>query len=258
MSTRVILLAALTVALSSLAAAADQEAGTAKVSFTLDFPDSNPSHYEIIVNREGHGSYRSNGQLSQESEAVDPQTLEFTLSEKVRQEIFDLAKRAHYFSGKLDSGRKNLANTGAKTLRYDDGQRSSEATFNYSALAPVQQLTSIFQNLSTTLEFGRRLVFFHKYQKLALEEDLRRMEELERTNGLGDLESIAPVLENIAHDPAVMNVTRARALRLLATVHSGNRAGCDAPGSFWHKPSPLGHDDSCIAYNHFQVAGNLS
>lgn len=203
-------------------AAPDEQAASATVSFTLDFPDSTPSHYEIIVNRDGHGSYSSNGQLSRDSQPEDPDKLEFTLSDKVRDQIFDLAQRAHYFAGKVDSGRKNIANTGAKTLRYKDGQRTTEATFNYSQSPVVQQLTSIFQNLSTTLEFGRRLAFFHKYQKLALEEDLRRMEEMERTNSLGDLQAIAPVLENIANDPTVMNVTRARALRLLGTARSGD------------------------------------
>jgi hypothetical protein len=222
MSTRLILAAAIWLALGSLAATADEQAATATVSFILDFPDSNPSHYEITVNREGHGSYSSNGQLGRESQAADPETLEFTISDKVRGQIFDLAERTHYFTGKIDSGRKNLANTGAKTLRYKDGQRISEATFNYSPVPAVQQLTSIFQNLSTTLEFGRRLAFFHKYQKLALEEDLRRMEELERSNSLGDLEAIAPVLEKIANDPTVINVTRARALRLLGTPRSSN------------------------------------
>ena len=80
----------------------------------------------------------------------------------------------------------------------------------------MQQVTAIFQGLSETLEFGRRLSFFHKYQKTALDEDLRRMEELQRDNSLGDVQAIAPVLKEIADDQSVMNVARARALRLMA------------------------------------------
>jgi hypothetical protein len=42
------------------------------------------------------------------------------------------------------------------------------------------------------------------------------MEEMQRDGNLGDIQAIAPVLNAIADDTAVMNVSRARALRLLA------------------------------------------
>jgi len=178
----------------------------ATISFTLDFPGANPGHYEIVVHDDGRGSYSSNGQLSQDSEPSDPAPLQFTLSPNVRQQIFDLAERAHYFTGKVDSGRKNIANTGAKTLAYKDAHRTTQATYNYSPLAPVQQVTSIFQGLSATLEFGRRLDYFHRYQKLALDQDIKRMEEMQRDNSLGDLQAIAPILNAIANDSSVINV----------------------------------------------------
>jgi hypothetical protein len=41
------------------------------------------------------------------------------------------------------------------------------------------------------------------------------MEELQRDNSLGDVHAIAPVLKEIADDQSVMNVARARALRLM-------------------------------------------
>jgi hypothetical protein len=209
------------------------QAASPTVNFTLDFPNANPSHYEITVGRDGHGTYSSNGQLgdtpsadadstSSSDKASSPNSahtdppLEFTISDQVREQIFQLAQRAHYFSGKVDSGNKNIANTGAKTLTYKDGQHDGQATYNYSPSVPVQQITAIFQGLSETLEFGRRLTFFHKYQKTALDEDLRRMEELQKDSSLGDVQAIAPVLKKIADDQSVMNVARARALRLLA------------------------------------------
>ena len=68
------------------------------------------------------------------------------------------------------------------------------------------------------MEFGRRLVYFHKYEKLALDDQLKRMEEMQRDNGVGDVQAIAPVLKDIANDSSVMNVSRARALRLLANA----------------------------------------
>lgn len=208
------------------------------VTFTLDFPGANPSHYVIAVSRDGRGTYTSNGQMSANSSsqsasadsdsnagsdktsaisAPENGPLDFTVSDHVRDLIFDLGQRAHYFSGKVDSARKNIASTGTKTLSYKDEHRQSEATYNYSTSAPVEQLTSVFEGLSETLEFGRRLAFFHKYQKLALDDDLKRMEEMQRDNSLGDMQAIASVLKAIADDPSVMNVARSRALRLLSS-----------------------------------------
>jgi|SRR5947209_8293169 len=199
-------------------AVAEQQAGTATVGFTLDFPGANPGHYEIIVGNDGTGTYKSNGQLDQQSDPAEQAPLEFTLSDNVRARIFELSRQAKYFSGKLDSGRKDIANTGVKTLTYKDGKHNTNATYNYSPVTPVREITSIFEGLSITLEFGRRLAYFRKYEKLALEEDLKRMEELQRDKSLGDLQAIAPLLNDIANDKTVMNVARARALRLLAAA----------------------------------------
>ncbi len=197
---------------------ASGQQATASVSFKLDFPGSNPSHYEIVISSDGQGFYLSNGKVDDNSDAADSAPIKFVVSENVRKQVFELAKKAHYFTGKVDSGRKNLANTGTKSLAYKDAEHNSEATYNYSMLQPVAELTAIFQNLSITMEFGGRLVYFHKYEKLALDDQLKQMEELQRENSLGDVESIAPILKDIANDPSVMNVSRARALRLLATA----------------------------------------
>src|SRR6266496_1414661 len=201
---------------SLLCALARAEDTSATIGFTLDFQGANPSHYEITVISDGHGAYISNGQLSQQSEPADPAPLQFTISDSVRTQIFDLVKKSRYFAGKIDSGRKNIANTGNKVLTYKDADHNSQATYNYSPVPAIQDLTSIFQGLSTTLEFGRRLTYFRKYEKLALDDDLKRMEQMQRENNLGDLQSISPVLNGIANDTSVMDVSRARALRLLA------------------------------------------
>ena len=190
----------------------------ASVSFTLDFPGSDPSHYEVVIGSDGQGSYVSNGKFDEKSDPADPVSLKFVVPDGIRTQVFDLSKRAHYFTGKVDSDRKNVANTGTKALIYKDGARTSRAVFNYSPLPPVQQLTALFQNLSATLEFGRRLVYLHKYEKLALDDELKRMEEMQRDNGLSDVQVVAPVLQGIADDSSVMNVSRSRALRLLATA----------------------------------------
>ena len=192
---------------------------TSIVTFTLDFPGSEPSHYFISVSSDGRSAYDSDGKLSAESDA-DPFHLDFSVSPSTRNAIFDLAKRAHYFEGEIDSKKRGLASTGAKTLTYKDDQRNTRATYNFSPITAVQQLTQLFQNLSATLEFGRRLQYFHHYQKLALDQELKRMEDMANQNGLEELGAVAPILQEIASDSSVINPVRARAQRMAQRAES--------------------------------------
>jgi len=192
-----------------------QQTAVATVTFTCDFPGSEPDHYVISVSDDGRASYDSDSKLSPESETADPFHLDFTASQAARTRVFDLAKRAHYFEGQIESKNKNLASTGTKTLTYKDAQKSTHATYNYSPVPAVQELTTFFQSLSTTLEFGHRLDYYLHYQKLALDEELKKMEEMSNSHELEEISAVAPVLQKIADDPAVIKVVRARAQRLL-------------------------------------------
>jgi len=190
------------------------------VAFTVDFPGSEPSHYEVSISADGHGSYDSDGKLMADSDPTDRFRLTFTVSPATSRHIFELAKRARYFAGDIDSGKKGLAFTGNKTLSYKDSERSTQATYNYSTLPAIQELASLFQSLSNALEFGRRLEYELQYQKLALDEELKKLEGIAKEGELGDLSAIAPVLHRIADDQSLLNVVRARAQRLLASADS--------------------------------------
>jgi hypothetical protein len=189
--------------------------GPAAVTFTLDFPGSQPEHYLIQVHSGGSARYQSKGRLSLDSDETDSFDLDFTLAAETRQRIFELAAKAGYFQKDLDSHRKNLAFTGKKMLTYKDAQRNGESVYNYSSNPAVQELTTLMQNLAATLEFGHRLKYDRQYQKLALDEELKRMEEMARANRLVEVAAIQPILDEIIADQSVINVTRARAQRLL-------------------------------------------
>jgi len=193
---------------------------TASLTFTLDFPGSMPDHYSIRVHSDGKGDYESRSKLSNESDDEDSFSYQFTLSPATCQKLFELAAKAGYFRKDLDSHRKGMAFTGKKTLAYQDAQRTGESTYNFSSNVSVQQLTSLLQNLSATLEFGHRLEYDHRYQKLALDEELKRLDETARSNMATELATIAPVLQQIVDDSSVINVSRARAERILKRASS--------------------------------------
>lgn len=202
--------------LSILLAVNARAADPATVTFSLDFPGSEPEHYSIVINSDGHTSYESRTRPSEDAGGGDPVTYqtEFTISDATRTRIFDLTQRAHYFSAKVDSGKK-LAFQGAKKLAYSDGQKNYSADYNYSSQPPIQQLTTLFEGLSATLEFGRRIAYDHRYQKLALDDELKRMEDQARSGDLAELQTVKPLLQAVYDDASVINVVRARAQRIM-------------------------------------------
>jgi len=193
----------------------------ATITFSLDFSGSNPDHYSITVQAGGHAHYESTGKISPDSDEGDSYQTDFQYSEATCRRIFELAAQANYFSGKIDSGRKNLAYTGAKKLAYTEGQRHSTAEYNFSNVPAVQQLTALFQAVGATLEYGRRLAYFHRYQKLALDDELKRMEDQARRGEIIELLAVQPILQEIYDDASVINVVRARARRIIEMATGG-------------------------------------
>lgn len=207
-----------------LRSAGSYAAGPATVAFSLDFPGSDPARYSITVESDGHSHYDCSAKVSADSTDTEEYQSDFTVSAATRDRIFDLAARAHYFSGKVDSGKKKLAFTGNKKLSYTDGQRNFTASYNFSFEPAVQELTSLFQGMSATLEYGRHLVFYHRYQKLGLDEELKAMEDEARRGNLAELQAVRPILQEIYDDPSVINVVRARA-QVLMQMGSGGPSG---------------------------------
>lgn len=212
---------------------------TPAITFTVDFPGSDPPHYVLSISSDGRSTYQSTAAPTVNTDKPDtdsadtdksdsdkpdtdkpappvPIRQDFVITQKTTTRIFDLARRANYFEGDIDSRRKVLASTGTKTLAYHDATRTSQATYNYSPSSVVQELTELLENISATLEFGRRLDYDLRYQKLALEEQLSTMENAMSKGSLAELQAIAPVLQQIADDSTVINISRARAQRLLA------------------------------------------
>jgi hypothetical protein len=197
-------------------------AAPATVTFSLDFPGSDPEHYTISVDSDGHAHYECLAKVSQDSDDRETYKSDFTFSDATRTRIFDLAAQANYFAGKLDSGKKKLAFTGAKKLSYQDGQKNFSADYNYSHQPAVEELTTIFQGVAATLEFGRHLTYYHRYQKLALDEELKMMEDQARHGELSELQAVQPILQGIFDDPSVINMVRARAQVIMEMGNGGS------------------------------------
>src|SRR3979411_2909995 len=108
----------------SLVVISGSAAQTATITYSQDFPGSDPVHYSITVSKDGHAKYESSGKLSNDSDELQTYQHEFELSPKNRGHIFELARQAKYFAGNVDSANDKLAFTGAKKLTYQDGQQT--------------------------------------------------------------------------------------------------------------------------------------
>jgi hypothetical protein len=223
-----ITVAAFALALVELAGqSADQQQNPAIPTITYEcyWEATRPQDVVIKVQSTGNTTYLSrNPSLPTEQEAgpqprnraLDPDyQVQFLMSQPNRDKILKLAEQANFFNGNFDFTKHAMANTGRKTLAYADVSRRFQTVYNYSENRAIQDLTQLFQNISNTLDFGRRLAFDYKYDKLGLEAELKAMEEAASSHNLAEVQVIAPLLEQIADDPKVLNIARQRAKKIL-------------------------------------------
>ena len=207
----------------------------ATVVFRLFWKQAHPSKYTITVHRSGQAEYvsedpglnppqerntpvESNAEQTVQSEdaaSQDALRKPFQASEALRQKIFALAERTHFFEGEFEFTKHAVANTGKKTLSYSDGSHKTSTTYNYSEDLSIQELTDIFQGISSTVEGGQRLEYDRRFDKLSLDQDLKALEEESNQGRLQEVQVIAPILRRLANDRTVLHIAQMRAERIL-------------------------------------------
>jgi hypothetical protein len=216
-----LLLAAVLMFSSEPLRAQNSDQGPAAGSITFDrvWEAYTPQQVTITVSADGHAKYVSHTAAKPPDEVDDYQT-EFTVSPSCRDKLFSNAREASYFDGDFTFKKHAVAGTGKKTLTYTDPARHFKTAYDYSENKAVMEITSIFQGISNTIEYGRKLQFKHRFDKLGLEDELRGMESAAESHNLAQLQLIAPTLESILEDASVLNIARQRAKRLLAKASS--------------------------------------
>jgi hypothetical protein len=199
---------------------APQPTGT-YIVFKFDWDQGQPwAKYTISVDDAGNTRFQGVGN-SVESGDGDDFSDDFTMSAANRQKIFDLAKKAGYFQGNLEARQKNIAQTGQKTLEYHPkGAGATSATYNYSPDPSVAELTRIFQSIATTVDFGRKLAFDYRFNKLGIDARLHSLQDMQGSHYVEELQAIEPILKKIAADPNMMHINQVAARQLLKSIGS--------------------------------------
>ena len=189
------------------------------VTFSFDFPRARPEHYSITVDSTGKAVYESRDVVS--TDQIQPPSERYVitlqLSAATRARIFDAARQLNYFQGDFDYRKRRIAQMGQKTLIWESGKDRFQTTYNWSENGLIDDLTHLFQGISNTLEFGRKLDALRRHDRLGLEAELKSMEEAakDERHGLAELHTIEPLLRALATDQAIMEIARKRAQRLL-------------------------------------------
>ncbi len=188
---------------------------SAVVQYLSDWRAQDPPRYSIAVDSAGRATYHSEPAADPNGgSAPEPYEVEWTASNSVREKIFELAAKANYFHGNFASKAK-VADTGLKTLTYKDQTRDFSTSYNFSENPAVRDLTEIFQRIAFTAEMGRKLAHDARYDKLAIDADLKTLQEQQKAGEALEFGSIQPILQQIADNTAMLRMAQQRARDIL-------------------------------------------
>jgi hypothetical protein len=197
-----------------------------QVSFQFERVGLAVPRYTVEIHEDGTGRYQADeaeatsNQSNQSSSAVKyvggkhidrPMTVSLATTAK----IFKMARSLDKFNIACASKAKNIADTGKKTLSYAGADGRGSCVYNYSENKNVSALTDMFVAIAFTMDEGRRLEFFHRYDRLGLDAEMASLaHEMEEGRAM-ELGTIAPALGAIAGDTALMQRVRLRAAKML-------------------------------------------
>jgi hypothetical protein len=191
-----------------------------RITFTKTFKGSTPEFYSVEISRDGTGIYK---------EAVDdPHPISFRLSDAATADLFDRLEKAGGAQKPVESNLK-VANMGQKTIRFEDGQRKHEVSFNYSLDPNVQLIADVFERISETQQHFINLERSIRFDRLGVNKLVLQIEAaLDRQRILGH-DALLPLLDRVAKSDSFMHMTRERAARVAEALRNAKKP--DAAGA---------------------------
>lgn len=177
-----------------------------------------PASYSLQISADGSGTYRASlGADSASGESASPQIVQIPIhiGEPLLSRLFGTVGSHRFFTSSCSAAGGRIAFTGTKTLAYTGPQGAESCTFNYSHEKQVNEVASQLMAVAYTLQEGLRLTRDHRYDRLGLYDELGSLQDAAQSHMALELENIAPELQSIAQDDAVMEIARRRAQALL-------------------------------------------
>jgi hypothetical protein len=187
------------------------------ITFTKSLWGATPSYYSITVSSMGTTSYWAEPNSDQRT--GEPEMDDFTATSRTTQKIFRLTEELHLFKGTFKTSDDN-GRMGWRSLIFAEGPILNEIDYTSSKDRLINQLTKLFESISTTMECGWRLSSLDGGDPTALAAELKQMQRQVTRGQLAEFEAIAPIVQDIAFDPRIPEVSRRYAHDLLKETHS--------------------------------------
>jgi hypothetical protein len=200
-----------------------QDSAGAQIRFTYENPKLQPQKYVITVEEGGSGHFRSEvsplptppAPNDSESMSAGPQDRPIHISKMLRESIFAAARKNRLFAIACDDKQKNIAFQGTKTLEYEGPEGKGSCIYNWSKNSQVNKLTDQFEAIAATLEEGAKLQRQYEHGRLSLDQEMEFLDQMAKEGRVTELENIAPILQTLAGDEAVLQRVQRRARELL-------------------------------------------
>ena len=180
--------------------------------------NADPSYYSIAVDATGTATYLSAPEGLGKTGA--PYTTEFQVSDRTRRIVMNVAQKLDYFAGSYGELQSSPETHNVYTLAYRYGSVNNQYTYSTSSDADLEELTSVFEELSQTFEFGRKLTEFELHNHRAIGPQLDAMMTKAERHALRDLPALVPILRNLAADTSVDANARKQANSLITLAQS--------------------------------------
>jgi hypothetical protein len=184
-----------------------------RIIFTKSFAGSLPPFFSITVERTGMASYNETNDADNEEN--------IQLEPNVAAEIFALADKLDHFKKPLESGLK-VANMGQKTLRWEDGGQTTEATFNYSTVEDAKALNDWFEKIGESVRVLLDLRRAAKYDKLGVNASVVTIQALWDNKRLVGTPQFLPLLDQVAKNEAYIHMARERAAQIASAIRAAS------------------------------------
>jgi hypothetical protein len=182
-----------------------------RLFYSRSFPGSVPPYLQVTLEQNGDAEYR------EAPDEDDP--LKFRLAEAEAKEVFGLAEKLEYFKHPLESPLK-VAFMGAKTFRYENGDRKSEVKFNFSEDPQARELVDWFERMAESAEHRIELERTAKYDRLGVLKALLLLESAMDRKRLVGMDQYLPILDRIAKNESYMHTARERAAGIAEAIRN--------------------------------------
>ena len=167
----------------------------------------------IVVDRNGDASY---------NETQDPDNAEkLQLEPAVVNQMFGLADKLDHFKKPIESGLK-VANTGLKTLRWENGAEKSETKYNYSTLEDARVLGDYFERIGECTRMIVELKRAIRHDRLGVNAVVNSIQTLWNSKRLVGTPQFLALLDLVAGNETYVHMARERAAQIADAIRAGS------------------------------------